>query len=172
MVFDLHLLTWISIGIIYSSRNITYQVWNFWDRAFIDLWPTDLNINRDHLHIKDYLPTKSEALEQSTLELSVSPVVGDKHDFRHSPLTFCPEYQLESSTYHGLSLPTKFEASEAKRSWVINRTRCERPTWPLTWISKGIIYSSSSIYLPSMKLLELSLHMVWETKVISCTRWT
>ena len=24
----------------------------------LDLWPTDLEINRDHLLIKDYLPTK------------------------------------------------------------------------------------------------------------------
>ena len=27
----------------------------------LDLWPTDLTINRDHLLIKDYLPTKFEA---------------------------------------------------------------------------------------------------------------
>ena len=27
----------------------------------LDLWPTDLKINRDHLLIKDYLPTKFEA---------------------------------------------------------------------------------------------------------------
>ena len=27
----------------------------------LDLWPTDLNINRDHLFIKYYLPTKFEA---------------------------------------------------------------------------------------------------------------
>ena len=27
----------------------------------LDLWPTDLNINRDHLFTKDYLPTKFEA---------------------------------------------------------------------------------------------------------------
>ena len=72
LTFDL--LTWISIGIIYSSRTIyrTYQVWSFWGRTFLsyqlhklwtinmtfdlDLWPTDLNINRDHLLIKDYLP--------------------------------------------------------------------------------------------------------------------
>ena len=27
----------------------------------LDLLPTDLNINRDHLLIKDYLPTKFEA---------------------------------------------------------------------------------------------------------------
>ena len=55
----------------------TYQVWSFWDKAFLsyqlhkvwainmtfdlDLWPTDLKINRDHLLILDYLPTKFEA---------------------------------------------------------------------------------------------------------------
>ena len=27
----------------------------------LDLWPTDLKINRDHLLTKDYLPTKFEA---------------------------------------------------------------------------------------------------------------
>ena len=77
----------------------------------LDLWPTDLTINRDHLLIKDYLPTK-------------------------------------------------FEASGAKRSWVIRCTRFERLTWPLTltfdlrtWLSIGIIYLSRAIYLPSLKLL-------------------
>ena len=56
-------------------------------------------------------------------------------------------------------LPTKFEASGAKRSWVIHCTRFERLTWPLTltfdlltWLSIGIIYSSRTIYLPSLKL--------------------
>ena len=34
------------------------KVWET-DMTFdLDLWPTDLNINRDHLLIKDYLPTK------------------------------------------------------------------------------------------------------------------
>ena len=76
-----------------------------------DLWPTDLNINRGHLLIKDYLPTK-------------------------------------------------FEASGAKRSWVISCTRWSRLAWPLTltfdlliWISIGVIYSSRTIYLPILKLL-------------------
>ena len=57
-------------------------------------------------------------------------------------------------------LPTKFEASGAKRSWVIRCTRFGRLTWPLTlafdlltWLSIEIIYSSSNIYLPSLKLL-------------------
>ena len=112
-----------SIGIIYSSRTIylpslklqgqsvpelsVTQGWRDWH----DLWPTDLTINRDHLLIKDYLPTK-------------------------------------------------FEASGAKRCWVIRCTRLERLTWPLTltldlltWLSIGIIYSSRTIYLPSLKLL-------------------
>ena len=77
----------------------------------LDFWPTELNINRGHLLIKDYLPTK-------------------------------------------------FEASGAKRSWVISCTRWSRLAWPLTltfdlltWISIGVIYSSRTIYLPSLKLL-------------------
>ena len=77
----------------------------------LDHWPTDLNINRDHLLTKDYLPTK-------------------------------------------------FEASGAKCSWVISCTRWSKLAWPLTltfdlltWISIGIIYSPRTIYLPSLKLL-------------------
>ena len=77
----------------------------------LDLWPTDLNINRGHLLIKDYLPTK-------------------------------------------------FEASGAKHSWVISCTRWSNLAWPLTltfdlltWKSIGIIYSPRTIYIPSLKLL-------------------
>ena len=77
----------------------------------LDLWPTDLNINRGHQLIKDYLPTK-------------------------------------------------FEASGAKRSWVISCTRWSKLAWPLTltfglltWKSIGIIYSPRTIYPPSLKLL-------------------
>ena len=99
----------------------------------LDLWPSNLNIDRNHLLIKDYLPIK-------------------------------------------------FEASEAKRSWVISCTRRGRPTWPLTltfdlltWISRKIIYSSRTIYLPSLnflgpRVLELSVaqgmgdqHDLWLT---------
>ena len=38
----------------------------------LDLWPTDLKINRDHLLIKDYLPTKFEASGTKPSELSVA----------------------------------------------------------------------------------------------------
>ena len=127
MTFDL--LTWTSIGIIYSSRTIYLPSLKLLGQSLLELsvaqgqvdrhdlwpWPTDLNINRDHLLIKDYLPTK-------------------------------------------------FEASGAKRSWVISCTRWSRQAWPLTltfdlltWISIGIIYSSRTIYLPSLKLLGQSL---------------
>ena len=51
----------------------------------LDFWSTDLSINKNHLHIKDYLPFK-------------------------------------------------FDASWAKRSWVISCTRCGRPTdIPINW---------------------------------------
>ena len=60
-------------------------------------------------------------------------------------------------------LPTKFEASGAKRSWVISCKRWSRLAWPLTltfdlltWIRISIgmiIYSSRTIHLPSLKLL-------------------
>ena len=65
-------------------------------------------------------------------------------------------------------LSTKFEASWAKRCWVIRCTRFERLTWPLTltfdlltWLSKGIIYSSRTIYLPRLKLLGQSVVELW-----------
>ena len=99
----------------------------------LDLRPTDLKINRDHLLTKDYLPTK-------------------------------------------------FEASGAKRSWVISCTRWSTLAWPLTftfdlltWISIGVIYSPRTIYLPSVKLLgqsvielsvaqgEVNWHDLWPT---------
>ena len=38
----------------------------------LDLLPTDLNINRGHLLIKDYPPTKFEASRESVLGLSVA----------------------------------------------------------------------------------------------------
>ena len=182
----------------------------------LDLLPINLTINRDHLLIKDYLPTKFEAcgakrcwvirctkfgrltwpltltfdlltwlsigiiyssrtiyllslklLGQSVLELSVTQGLTDWHDLWPWPLTYWPDYQWDHLLIKDY-LPTKFEASGAKRCWVISCTRFERLTWPLTltfdlltWLSIGIIYSPRTIYLPSLKflgqkLLELS----------------
>ena len=71
MTFEL--LTWISIEIIYPSRTISLPSLKLLGHSSLelsvaqdveewhDLWPTDLNITKDHLPIKDYLPTKFEA---------------------------------------------------------------------------------------------------------------
>ena len=156
----------------------------------LDLWPTDLNIKRDHLLIRDYLPTKFEAcgakrswvisctrcwrltwsltltfdlltwisigiiyssrtnylpsskvVWQSVLELSVAQGEVDWHDIWPTDLNINRNHLLIKDY-----LPTKFEASGAKRSWVISCTRWSRLAWPLTltfdiltWISIGII---------------------------------
>ena len=123
----------------------------------LDLWPTDLKINRDHLLIKNYPPTKFEASwakrywvisctrSRMTFDLDVWPT------------------DLNINKGHLLMkdyLPTKFEASGAKRSWVISCTRWSKLVCSLTltfdlltWKSIGIIYSPRTIYLPSLKLL-------------------
>ena len=59
----------------------------------LGLLPTDQNINRDHLLIKDYLPTKFEAFWQSILKLSVAQGEVDWHDLWPWPWTYWPEYQ-------------------------------------------------------------------------------
>ena len=174
----------------------------------LDLWPTNLKINRDHLLTKDYLLTKFEAsgakrywvisctrwskltwpltltfdlltwksigiiysprtiylpslklLGQSVLELSVAQG-GSRLAW---PLTLTFDTDLNINRDHLLTkdyLPTKFEASGAKRSRVISCTRWSKLAWPLTltfdvltWKSIGIIYSPRTIYLPSLKLL-------------------
>ena len=186
----------------------------------LDLWPTDLTINRDHLLIKDYLPTRFEPswakrcwvirctrferltwpltltfdlltwlsigiiyswrtiylpslklVGQSVVELSVAQGLRDWHDLWPWPLTYWPIYRdhLLIKDY----LPTEFEAFGAKHCWVIRCTRFERLTWPLTltfdlltWLSIGIIYSSRTMYLPSLKLVGAK--RCW---VIRCTRF-
>ena len=119
----------------------------------LDLWPTDLNINRGHLLIKDYLPTKFEGMGQSVLELSVAQGEVNWHDLWPTDLNINRDHLLTKGY-----LPTKFEASGAKRSWVISCPRWSKLAWPLTltfdlltWKSIGIIYE------------------LW---VISCTRWS
>ena len=105
-------------GVVIRNTNAKYRcLWNTnaplpqLIENRLDLRPTNLNIDRGHLLIKDYLPTK-------------------------------------------------FEASGAKRSWVISCTRWRRLGMTfdldfdlLTWLSIGIMYSSRTIYLPSLKLL-------------------
>ena len=128
-----------------------------------DLWPSDLNINRDHLLIKDYLPTKFEAFEaKRSWVISCISYVNLWAINMTFDLDLWPTY-LNINKDHLLILdylPTKFEACRTKHCWVISCTSYGQSTWPLTltfdlltWISKGIIYSSRTIHLPSLKLL-------------------
>ena len=80
------MLTWISTGIIYSSRTI-------------------------------YL-LSLKLRGQSVLELSVAQDLRDWHDLRPSELNINRDCLLIKNY-----LPIKFEASEAKHSWVFSFTR-------------------------------------------------
>ena len=84
----------------------------------IELWPTDLNINRNHLLIKDHLPTKFEASGAKRSWLLVAQGVRDQHDLWLTDLNTNRDHLLMMDY-----LPTKFEASGPKRSWVISCTR-------------------------------------------------
>ena len=101
MTLTLDLLTWISIGVIYSSRTIYLPSlkllgqsvlelsvaqgevdWQFWHDLWP--WPTDLNVNRGHLHIKDYLRTKFEASSaKHSWVYQLNKVRGYRHTDRH-----------------------------------------------------------------------------------------
>ena len=84
--------------------------------------------------------------------------IKNRTDLSHWPFS----YNLNINRVHELVmdyLPTKFEASGTKGSWVISCTMCGIPKWPLTftfdqltWILTEIIYSSRTTYLTSLKL--------------------
>ena len=142
-----HLLTWILIDIIYSSRTylpttfeasswanafLSYQLHKVWETNIpfdLDLWPTDMNINRDHLLIKDYLPTKFEASGAKCYQL---------HKVWYTDKTFDLDLWSTDLNNHRDHLhikdylPTMFEASGAKHSWDISCTKL-RDTDTLTY---------------------------------------
>ena len=121
-------LTWILIGKIHSSRTI---------------YPTGLKL-----------------LGKAFYSIQL-------HKVWETPMTFGLDHWPTDPNINGVIYfikdywPTTFEASGPKSSWIISCTKCGRPTWPLTltfdlltWISRWIIYSSRTIYLPSLNLLE------------------
>ena len=103
-------------------RYPLHKVWETDMTYDLDLWPTDLTINRDHLLIKDYLPTKFEA---SGAKRCWDPL----HKVWETDMTFdldlWPTNVTINRDYLLIKdyLPTKFEASGVKRSWVISCTR-------------------------------------------------
>ena len=99
----------------------------------LDLWPTDLNSNMDHLLMQDYLPTKFEVSEAKRswvisctrfgrltwlLTLTFDLLTWISIGIIYSSRTIDRDHLLIKDY-----LPTKFEDSGAKRSWVISCTR-------------------------------------------------
>ena len=123
-----------------------------------DLWTTNLNIYKDHLPIKDYLPTKFEAsgmrfslviictrFEKPTWPLNVDILTWKIGIFQSSRTIYLPCLKL---------LGKVFLSYQLHKVWEKDMTLTIDL---LTWISIGIIYSSRIIYLPSLKLLEHSI---------------
>ena len=105
------------------------------------LWPTDLNINRDHLIIKNYVPSKFEAS-------------GAKHCWvtsftRCRRLTWPLTLTFDLLTWISIGIiclwgTISLPSLRTKHCWVISCTRRGRLIWTLTfalltWISIGII---------------------------------
>ena len=126
-------------------------------------WPTDLNINRDHILIKDYLPPKFDAFRAKYSWVISCTKCGDQHYLWPTDLSINRDHLLIKEF-----LASKFEASGAKRYWVITCIVWETKTTfgILTWISIGII----KVYLPtkfeaSGAVSTYQLHKVWETNM-------
>ena len=141
----------------------------------LDLWPTDLKINRDHLLTKDYLPTKFEASGANTkfegygakrywvisctrwsklawpLTLTFDLLTWKSIGIIYSPRTiYRPSLkllgQIPSLKVMGQSV-IELSVAQGEVNWH------DLWPWPLTWKSIGIIYSPRTIYRPSLKLL-------------------
>ena len=166
LTFD---LIWISKGIIYSSRTMYPLSWKLLEQWVLELsnaqglrdqhnfWPWPLTYwleyqCRSRCGRPTWPPTRFNDC-------------GAKHSWfihctRYSRPTWLLTLVFGLLTWISIRIPTKFEVSGAKHSWLTCCTGFGRSTWPLTltfylltWLSIGIIYSSRTIYLPSLKLV-------------------
>ena len=133
----------------------------------LNLSSTELNIDRGHLLVKDYLPTKFEASGAKRSWYICCTRCGRPTWPSNLTLTF----DLNINRDHLLVidyLPAKFVASRAKHSWVIGCTNWGIPTWPMSYWpenqSKDHIFIME--YLPT-KFEATGAKCSW---VISCTR--
>ena len=135
----------------------------------LDLWHTDLNINRDHLLIKDYLPTKFEASEAKHSWV-ISCTRWSKLAW---PLTLTFDLltwiSIAVIPHQGLSTYQVWSFwGKAFLSYQLHKVKKTGMTFDLlTWISIGVISESRTIYLPSLKLLVQSF-----LELSVCKRWS
>ena len=103
LTLTFHLLTWILIGAIYSSRTINLKCLKPEEQNLLEflvaqgevdwhdlyLWPTDLNSNRGNLLIKDYLPTKLSLWGKVFLSYQLHKVKGYRQTDRQTDRPTC-----------------------------------------------------------------------------------
>ena len=130
----------------------------------LDLGPTDLNINRDHLYSSRtiYLQ-RLKFLGQSILDLSVAQGVGDWHNLWPTDLNI----NRDHLHIKGLSTFPVWSLGKAILSYLLQMT------FDLDlYINRDnlLVFSSKTIYLPSLELLGQSnldylILNVWETEM-------
>ena len=98
----------------------------------LDLWPNDMNINRDHLLIMDYLPSKFKAsCAKRSWVVSLTRSARSMWfltfdlDLWPTDLKIDRDYRLTKDY-----IPTKYEAYGAKPSWVISYARLRETDIP------------------------------------------
>ena len=155
---ELNYRTWICfIYITKYMQSYAYEVENEFTFLWSRKWFPDPNWVPFDLLSSKFTQMLNEIKKIDVCETLMPPFPNISRIIKAWPLTWKNRNHLLIMDY----LPTKFEASGGKRSWIISCTRCGRQRRPLTWISIAIIYSSWTIYLPSLKhlgqsLLELS----------------
>ena len=158
MTFDL--LTWISIGVIYSSRTIYLPSLKLLGQSVLELSVAQGEVDWHDLDLLTwisigviyssrtiYLPSL-KLLGQSVLELSVAQGEVDWHDLWPTDLNINRGHLLMEDY-----LPTKFEASGTKHSWVISCTRLrdtDIPTDRHVQINMPLLFQRGLKYCNSM----------------------
>ena len=173
MTLTFDLLTWILTGIIHSSRTIYIPSLKLLGQSFLELsvaqsdnmWETDMTYDLDLYSSRTIYIPSVKLLGQSVPELSVAQIMGNQHVLWTWPLDLLTWKSIGiiylSWTIYLPSFKFLQEACRTKHCWFISCTRNRRSTWRpmtltfdlLTWIYIGTIYSSRTIYLPSLKLL-------------------
>ena len=134
----------------------------------LDIWPTGLTINRDHLLIKDYLPTKFEVSYIPSLKfLGQSVPSYPLHNVWETDMTFDLDLDypigiiyssrtiyLRSLKLLGQSVP-ELSVAQCLKDW--------HDLWLLTWLSIGS--STHQDYLPT----KFEVSGTKRSRVIRCT---
>ena len=164
-------LTWILIGIIFSSRTTNLPSLKLLRQTVLelsvaqdvgdqhDLWPTDLNINRDQLLIKDYLPTKFEAPRAKGSRVISCTRLRDTDI--HVPTDMCKLYAPPSSRGHKkwtchISKYTSNNTRYSRNTFGISKSKqSQTDGWCSKWSKCGTLLCWHVAYTCKINLIQL-----------------